>query len=71
MIKSLLLKSRIQQIECMLSPENLYMDGEADPAEANRRGRELQKELESLLKQERAELKKEYFVEQGKIDFNG
>lgn len=71
MTKSLQIKQRIEQIECMLSPENLYMDGEADPVEANRRGRKLQKELDSLIKQERAELNKEYLVVQGKINFNG
>jgi hypothetical protein len=39
----------LRSIESQLSPENLYMDGEADPVDANRRGKKLnQKRLELI-----------------------
>ena len=68
------LNQELQSIDCQLSPENLFQDGERPRAQAMVIARKLEKrrnEVVKLLKIERAELQREYLVEQGKIDFNG
>lgn len=41
---------KIRDVDCQLSPENLWCDGEASPAEAHRQEVKLRKERAKLVK---------------------